>query len=409
MDFPYFLVVAGDDKDRKFPVHPGSGHLLGRHADASYKLRDHNVARYHVMINSLEGVVEVVDQPGSGGIQVNGVSVARKDLEHGDTLQLGNTLIRFLTRALTEAELHPGVSVRTEYDPKLVDQLSSLTGQMFSHFQVGPMLGKGTGAMVFEATDTETDTKVALKVLQPEFGRHEDDRQRFIKAMRASMPLEHPNLVKVYGAGKIKDLLWAALELIPGQSLGTIIKQKGASDWRIAHRIAVRVGRALAYIHDQNILHRDLGPPSILIRSTDKEVKLEDLMLGKAAAVEGGGGSQGCRPTDLLGDVNYMSPERTTGGSVPVDYRSDLYSLGATCYYVMAGKPPFQADSVMELVHCIRTEQPASLRRVHPMIPAPFEATVFRMLAKHPSDRHHSAAELVQELEGIGQAVGLKV
>ncbi len=407
MDFPYFLVVAGDDKDRKFPVHPGSGHLLGRHADASYKLRDTSVARYALMINSLEGAVEIVDQPGSGGIQINGVPVKRKDLEHGDTIQVGNVMMRFLTRAMTEAELHPGVSTRSEYDPKLVDQLAALTGQTFSHFQVGPMLGKGTGAMVFEATDLETDTKVALKVLQPEYGRHEDDRQRFIKAMRASMPLDHPNLVKVYGAGKIGDLLWAALELVPGQSLGTIIKQKGASDWRIAHRIALRIGRALQYIHGHNIIHRDLGPPSILVRSTDKEIKLEDLMLGKAAAVESCG-LQGCRPTDLLGDVNFMSPERTTGGGVPVDHRSDIYSLGATCYYVMAGKPPFEADSVLELVHSIRSENPSSLRRIHPMLPSQFEATVMRMMAKHPSDRHHSAAELVQELEGIGQAVGLK-
>lgn len=407
MDFPYFLVVAGDDKDRKFPVHPGSGHLLGRHSDASYILRDHSVARYACMINSLEGVVEVVDQPGSGGIQVNGVPVKRKDLEHADTLQIGNTMIRFLTRALTEAELHPGVTVRSEYDPKLVDQLASLTGQMFSHFEVGPMLGRGTGAMVFEATDTTTNTKVALKVLQPEFGRHEDDRQRFIKAMRASMPLDHPNLVKVYGAGKSGDYLWAALELVPGQSLASIIKQKGASDWRIAHRIALRVGRALAYIHGHNLLHRDIGPPSVLIRSTDKEIKLEDLMLGKAAAEEGTPG-HAVRPTDLIGDVNFMSPERTTGGAVPVDHRSDLYSLGATCYYVMAGKPPFEADSVMELVHAIRSEKPAGLRRQHPMLPPQFEATVLRMMAKHPSDRHHSATELVQELEGIGQTVGLK-
>ncbi len=408
MDFPYFLVLAGEDKDRKLPVHPGSGHLLGRHAEASYRIHDLRAARFHCMINSDGGTVTVVDQAGSGGTLVNGAPVSSRVLDHGDTLQVGDTVIRYLTRPMTEADVARAAAGPTGPDTKAVDQLAELSGKELSHFRVGPALGKGSVAMVFRATDTADGKTVALKVMRPDYAKHEEDKQRFIRAMKATMPLSHPNLVRVYAAGQSASLLWAAMELVEGESLAAAVKRSGSggpSDWRFAFRVALRVGRALAYAYEHGIVHRSVCPASVLVRAADQELKLEGLMLARAC--EAGPGHPAVRPNELVGDVNYMSPERTTGGAVPVDHRSDLFGLGATCYALLTGRPPFAAGTAAETVALIRTADPTPPRRLRPGVPAPFEAAVLQLLAKHPADRYHSAEELVEELEKVGRNSGI--
>jgi serine/threonine protein kinase len=407
MDFPYFYVVAGDDKGRAFPVHPGSGHLLGRHADASYRLHDHKLSRFHCMINSAGDEVTIVNQGGPGGTLVNGTPVSSRALQHGDAIQVGDTVIRFVTRPMTEEELARGVAGPTEYDPAELDRLAELAGQEFSHYRVEAVLARGAAGVVFRATDVNDGRTVALKVLQPAFARHEDDRQRFIRAMKAVMPLAHPNLVRVYTAGQTGAHLWFAMELVEGASLAAVLKRIGSAgmpDWRYSYRVGLLIGRALACTYDRGIVHRNVSPAGILIRSADKEAKLGGWMLAKVW--EGVSQPTG-RTRELLGDVNYMSPERTADGTVPVDHRSDLFSLGATCYALLTGHPPFEADSATETVSRIRAEDPIPPRAVQPGIPPRFEAVLLRLLAKHPSDRYHTAEELVEELEQIGRSAGL--
>ncbi|HET6574042.1 MAG TPA: FHA domain-containing serine/threonine-protein kinase [Fimbriiglobus sp.] len=408
MDFPYFVVVGGDYKDRKFPVHPGSGHLLGRHSEASYMVHDPSVSRFHCMINNEDGVVTVLDQPGSGGTLVNGAAVASHVLGHGDVLQVGDTAIRYLTRAMTDEELTRGVASSSEYDPAEIDQLAELIGSEFTHFHVETVLARGAAGMVFRATDTIEGVPVALKVMQPAFARHDDDRRRFIGAMKAIMPAAHPNLVRVVGAGKSGPYLWTAMELVEGESLAALLKRVGSEgmpDWRFAFRFGLRLGRALACAFDHGVVHRNVCPASVLIRAADKEVKLGGLMLAKAT--DPASDRLASKPCELLGDVDYMSPERTAGGTIPVDHRSDLFSLGAVCYALLTGRPPFRGAVPAETVVRIRTEYPPLPRESQASIPPAFEVVVMRLLAKHPSDRFHTAEDLVEALEPIGRNAGL--
>jgi serine/threonine protein kinase len=408
MDFPYFVVVGGDYKDRKFPVHPGSGHLLGRHSDASYVIHDPSVSRFHCVINNLGGVVTVMDQPGSGGTLVNGSAISSHDLEHGDVLQVGDTAIRYLTRPMTDEELTRGVTTSSEYDPAEIDQLAELVGSEFTHFHIEKVLARGSAGMVFRAIDTIENVPVALKVMQPAFARHDEDRRRFIKAMKAVMPAVHPNLVQVVGAGKTGPYLWTAMELVVGESLAAVIRRIGAEgmpDWRFAFRFGLRLARGLTCLYDHGVVHRNVCPASVLIRSADKETKLGGMMLAKA--VDPATDRVSARPCELLGDVDYMSPERTAGGTVPVDHRSDLFSLGAVCYVLLTGRPPFHGTIPAETVIRIRTEYPPLPREFQPNIPPQFEEVVMRLLAKHPSDRVHTAQDLVEELEPIGRNAGL--
>jgi serine/threonine protein kinase len=409
MDFPHFVVTVGDDKDRLFPVHPGSGHLLGRSTEASYILRDYHVGKFHSQIDAEDGVVTVRCVGGPGGTLVNGVPVREHVLKHGDAIQVGETVIRYLMKPMSDAELNGGGHHHNVCSAE-VEALAELSGTDLSHYRLGEVLGKGSAGMVFKATDTAKGKTYALKVLAPSFGKCPDDRNRFVAAMKATMPLAHPNLVRVYGAGQAGPYLWAALELVEGECLSAVVQRitdDARPGWKFGFRIGLKIARGLAFAHSHGVMHKALCPASVMIREADREVKIEDLMLAKACEVTPGHTT--VRPHELTGDVDYMSPERTAGGAVKLDHRSDLFSLGATTYALLTGHPPFHSSTAAETVAHIRTGDPAPLRESQPEIPPAFDAAVMKLLNKHPSDRYQSAAELVAELEQIGKTHGLSV
>src|SRR5262249_9456055 len=204
------------------------------------------------------------------------------------------------------------------------DKLETLSGTTLGRFDIGPVIGRGTTSMVFCANDTEENRPVALKVLLPEFSKNEEDLQRFIRAMKTMMPLKHPHLVRLYGAGRTGPYCWVAMEYIAGENLKQVIDRMGVVgmlDWKNGFKIAVQVAKALAYANGQQIIHRNVTPTNILRDATTKDVKLGDLMLSKA--LEGNLAQQITRPGELVGEVAYMSPERTRG-MADIDQRSDL-------------------------------------------------------------------------------------
>src|SRR5262249_2368143 len=144
----------------------------------------------------------------------------------------------------------------------------------------------GASSVVFKARDLdEGGTVVALKVLHPEFSKDEDEMQRFVRAMKTMMPHRHPNLVALHGAGKTGAHCWVAMEYVEGESLTSVIARIGVAgmlDWKHAFRVGTHIGRALEYAHSHSIIHRNVTPQNILIRSADKVAKLGDLMLAKA-------------------------------------------------------------------------------------------------------------------------------
>jgi serine/threonine-protein kinase len=177
-------------------------------------------------------------------------------------------------------------------------------------------------------------------------------------------------------------------------------------DWRHAFRVGVHVARALEYVHGQSILHRNVTPTNILLEATSKTVKLGDLMLAKA--LEGILAKQITRPGEIVGDVVYMSPERTRGPE-DVDHRSDLYGLGATIYALLTGRPPFTGATLVEKVTRIRQMQPEKPTKFQMSIPGQFEAVVLRLLAKRPEERYQSATDLLKELTRVGKFNGVTV
>jgi serine/threonine protein kinase len=408
---PNFVVISGPDQGLNFTARPGTGNLLGRHADAAYTLKDPRVSRFHCDFQSEGEQVTVVDQGGSGGTLVNGIKVAKLVLKHGDVVQVGDTQLRFQTGPASEEETLKGNPIaNAEYDPKATEQLAELSGRDLAHFRLGSVLGKGVSSVVFRATDTADGKSVALKVMQPAFARHEDEMQRFVRAVKTMLPLRHPNLVTLYGAGKSGPYCWVSMELVEGESMTQVIARVGVAgmlDWKRAFRAALHVGRALEYAHAQGIIHRDIAPANILERAEDKIVKLGDLMLAKA--MEWSLADQVTKPGDVVGDVNYMSPERTKGVGEPIDGRSDLFSLGATCYALLTGKPPFTGRTLVETITKIRTAEPVAPATFQIGIPSSFEGAILKLLAKRSEDRYATAGELVKDLERIGRLTGASV
>src|SRR5262249_34859639 len=211
--------------------------------------------------------------------------------------------------------------------------LTELEGQTLTHYEIVHVIGRGQTGVVFFANDPPNSNRpVALKVLLPEFSKDDEEMQRFVRAMKTVLPLQHPNLIRVYGAGKTRGYCWVAMEYVAGETLTEVIKRIGVAgmlDWKHAFRVAADIGKALEYAHGEGIVHRNVTPTNILRQATDKVCKLGDLMLAKA--LENTAAQQITRPGELVGEVEYMSPERTRG-TTELDARSDLYGLGATLY-----------------------------------------------------------------------------
>ncbi len=287
------------------------------------------------------------------------------------------------------------------------ERLSELMGSIIHCFQVGEVIAKGRSGVVFRAQDLRANREVALKVLRPEFARDENDIQRFIRSMKTMMPLRHPNLVTLFGAGKKGPYCWVAMEHVQGESLTQVIQRIGVAgmlDWRHAFRVAVHIARALEFAHARHILHRNLTPQNVLIRESDRLTKLGDLMLAKA--VEGSMAQQITQANEVLGDLRYMSPEQTFGPE-QMDERSDIYSLGALLYAALTGQPPFEGNDLIETITKIRQAPVVMPKKYQMSIPDAFQAVVLRMLAKRPEDRYPSADELLRDLERVARYQGV--
>jgi hypothetical protein len=401
------VIIAGPDKDKTINMQPGTGHVLGRHQDAAYKLNDPRVSRSQCQLHWEGDQVRVTDLGSTGGTFVNGVKISEHILSPGDTIRVGDSVLRFqLSDSLGASTLTDG-GQKADFDAQATERLAELSGRALGHYQIGEVLGKGELSFVFRATDSKDNRSVALKVMHPNFSRDEDEMQRFVRAMKTMLPLRHLNLVALYGAGKTGPYCWIAMELVEGENLTQVIQRIGVAgmlDWKYAFRVAVHIARGLEYAHGQSILHRNITPANILMQSSDKQAKLGDLMLAKA--LEGSQAKDLTRPGELLGDINYMSPERTYGTS-GLDGRSDLFSLGAAVYALLTGKPPFSGGNLIQTIANIRTAQPEKPTKFQMSIPGLFEGIVLKLLAKAPEARFQSATALLAELERVGRFQGV--
>jgi serine/threonine protein kinase len=388
-------VVAGPDRGRGFEVSDDVRLLIGRGEATATKLRDPTVSRTHCQIVGESGRFILENLGAASGTSVNGKRIsAPHTLRSGDLIRIGDTELRFMSDS-------PAAEDQPARGADWAEPLDELIGRTLSHYKIVRKIAKGSTGIVFQGLDTRESKAVALKILWPEFSKNDEEMQRFIRAIKTMLPVRHENLIALYGAGKTGSYCWMAMEYVDGESLTDVIHRIGSSgmlDWSFSFRVATHIAHALEAAFEHQIVHRNITPANILIRSSDKVAKLGDLMLAKA--LEGTQAEQITRPGQLIGDIVYMSPERTHG-SGDVDCRSDMYSLGATIYALLTGRPPFEGGTLPEAVHKIRNETPVRPKKFQLGIPDYFEDAVMKLLAKAPAERFQSPRELLAQLDRI--------
>ena len=403
------VVAAGPDSGRGFALADGQTLVIGRGRDSATHLTDPRVSRVHCVLEVSRGRFRLTDNASASGTRVNGIAVTTCDVSPGDTIRVGETtLILCFAGVHDRGTITDGSPARPVATPQAV--VNDLGGQLISHYEVIAPIARGRSGVIFKARDRRDGKVVALKVLDPEYCRRKKEFQRFARAIHTVVKLRHENLVSVYaGAGKTNVVCWIAMEFVDGESLTEVIRRIGPAnmlDWRYALKVAAQVARALDAAHASQIVHRNISPANILIRRGDNLAKLNDLILAKAT--EGMLNRQITMPGEIVGDLRYTPPERTGDLSV-VDTRSDIYSLGATVYALLTGRPPFEGYSVPETIARIRTAAPVPPRKYQLAIPELLQDVVLSTLAKRPEDRPRTAADLLLALERTAryQGVGL--
>lgn len=401
---PFIVIIGGPDRGRSFQIEEGQTLVVGRSQTSDTQINDPRVSRVHCRVVVDGGTITLLDNDSAGGTFMNGNQVSRQELDTGDTFSVGDTTMRYQLDANLPDDQPTIMPVASSAPvPQPAPQLADLVGETFAHYRLDKILAKGNTGMIFKAQDTEQDRVVAVKILTPDPNHSEEQRDRFVRAMKTMLPIKHDHLVSLYHAGKTGPFCWAAMQYIDGESLTELISRMGIEgmlDWRETWRIGVQIGRALDAAYDQKIIHRNVTPTNIMRRHADRACLLADLMLAKA--LEGNFSQQITAPGQLIGEVPYMAPERTRD-SDPVDTRSDIYGLGATLYALMAGRPPFESSSLPELVRMVREDEPTPPKQFQLSIDEKFQDAVARMLAKKPADRYQTPTELLRDLERIGR------
>ena len=269
-----------------------------------------------------------------------------------------------------------------------------MTMQKLGPFELIRVLGRGGMGTVYEAREEDREEHVAVKALAPTFSFDEHFRRRFEAEIDALLALDHKNIVRLLAFGQDQGNLYFAMELIDGQSLYQEQKQGHVFHWQEIIEIGIQVCEGLRHAHERGIIHRDLKPGNLMVDS-HRDIKIADFGIAKSF-----GKSSFTSEGNVLGTMDFMAPEQARGN--PTDARSDLFSLGAVLYSLLAGKPPFLKKTVEETFEALLSaEPPPRLDSVAPDTPQPLADLIHRLMEKDPQRRIATAMATGRQLAHV--------
>jgi serine/threonine protein kinase len=276
---------------------------------------------------------------------------------------------------------------------------------MISHYRIISKVGEGGMGEVYLAQDTRLDRKVAIKSLLPKSLEDEEARARLVREARIVAKFDHPNICTVHGQVEEGNQTFIIMQYVEGETLCARIK-KGFLKVRETLDITLQVAEALVEAHSKGIIHRDLKPQNVLITPCGR-VKVLDFGVAKIVHRKKLAGNAEEIPESLadldviVGTAPYMSPEQAM--RVPVDERSDLFSLGALLYECLTGKPPFSGSNSAEIRSKVIKVDPPPPSQLNPCVPPELDRITLKGLAKNPGLRYQSAFELMSELGEVSK------
>ena len=264
----------------------------------------------------------------------------------------------------------------------------ALQQALAGRYSIERELGRGGMGIVLLARDVALDRLVAIKLLPRHLAASVESRDRFLREARTAAGLSHPNIVPIHAVEQAGDLVFFVMGFVDGETLRERVVRAGPLSPRVAMKVFQEVAWALAYAHQRGVIHRDVKPDNILIeRSSDRALVTDFGIAVRGRPGEGGTG-------EVVGTARYMSPEQALGEAV--DARSDLYSLGATMFFALTGRPPFEAANLPAIITQQVSRPAPRLQSVRAEVPARLGEVVDRCLEKQPDARPQSGDEIAR-------------
>jgi serine/threonine-protein kinase len=282
---------------------------------------------------------------------------------------------------------------------------SRLEGAMLGPYRLESFVGGGGMGAVFRALDTTLDRIVAVKVLA---GRQADDEEmlrRFRVEAQSAARLDHENIGRVYAVGSEGGWHYIVFEFIEGRNVRDVVRADGPFDLARTVDVAIQVADALEHAAEREVVHRDIKPSNIVITPAGR-ARIVDMGLARVTQVAGDGDLTVSGMT--LGTFDYISPEQARDPRA-ADVRSDLYSLGCTMFFMLAGRPPFAEGTMVQKLLQHQQEPPPDIALLRPDVPARCSAILARLMEKDPDARYQRPADLVADLLAFAEDQGIEV
>ncbi|MFG0250613.1 MAG: serine/threonine protein kinase, partial [Phycisphaeraceae bacterium JB051] len=268
-------------------------------------------------------------------------------------------------------------------------------------YDITRKIGEGGMGAVYLGVHCEDGREAAIKLLPEELAKRPGFRERFEAEIESLRKLEHPNIVQLYAYGEELNQLFYVMEYVPGKNLQDELDSGRQFSWTRVVNMGIGLAEALRHAHLHGIIHRDIKPANIMTLE-DGTPKLTDFGIARLYGVEGltmAGGP--------LGTAHYMAPEQASSNNKITEH-ADIYALGATFYTLLAGRPPFQAQSMLQILDMHKRQAPLPVNQVAPDVPEELSVVVSTMLAKKPEDRVASATMLIKSLKAVRDAVAFR-
>lgn len=360
--------------------------IVGREEGCELRIDADDISRRHALMVFEVGAWRVYDLHSQNGVYVNNARVGRAELQTGDRLWVGEH--GYQVRL---------VDMQAERNEKLRSRrgLFHRVPETIGSFSIQERLHCGASGDLYKAKWTLKDRIAVVKVFAPEIAADEELMFRFCRGVAAAGKIHHPNVVRLFRGGKEDNIWFLAMEWMVGGSLRDKLERGGplACDWVI--RIGRDMAAALEAAVEHQVVHRAVTPSSILFDAKGN-AKLGDFLLMRGVSMDLH--SLVTKAGQVIGDMVYSSPEQIAGQTV-LDIRTDIYSLGASLYEAMTGRPPFMGDNPVELLQMMQRFEFPKPTALNPTIPACLEAVVLRCMERSPDDRFPNPTALREAIE----------